>query len=184
MTKERTSMEQWKAIAGYDGQYEVSNLGRVRSLKSGKEKILRPNKNNNGYLLVYPYKDGKTRGLLIHRLVAEAFIPNPQGLETVNHKDEVKTNNSVDNLEWMSRKDNINYGSRNKCAGKAISKININNPAFSKQVQMFDKSTGELLATFPSTHEAGRVTGIASQHIGECCRGKHKSSGGYVWRYT
>ena len=173
-------MEQWKAIAGYEGLYEVSDLGRVRSLKYGKEKILSPNKTRRGYLLVHPYKDGKTRGLLIHRLVAEAFIPNPQGLETINHKDEVKTNNVASNLEWMSVKDNNNYGTHNK----RVAKANINNPVFSKPVVMLDKSTGELLATFPSLAEAERVTGIKRTSISHCCTGRSKSSGGYVWRYT
>ena len=115
----------------------------------------------------------------VHRLVAKAFIPNPQGLETVNHKDEVKTNNVASNLEWMSQKDNINYGTHNKRMAEA----NINHPKKSKVVQMFDKSTGELLGTFPSTHEAERVTGIAQQNISSCCTGKLKSAGGYIWRY-
>ena len=173
MTKEQTEMEHWKAIAGYEGLYEVSDLGRVKSLWHGKEKILKPGKNNFGYLQVVLYKDGHEKTVKIHRLVAEAFIPNAQGLDTVNHKDEVKTNNTVSNLEWMSQKDNNNYGTRNKRITESLS----------KQVQMFDKSTGELLATFPSLMEAERVTGIAHQNISKCCLGKRKSVGGYVWRY-
>ena len=167
-------METWKEIAGYEGIYEVSDQGRVKSLWHGKEKILKPGKTTRGYLKVNLYKDGHRKPLLVHRLVSEAFIPNPQGLETVNHKDEDKTNNKVGNLEWMSQKDNNNYGTRNKRAGDALS----------KQVQMFDKSTCELLATFPSTMEADRVTGIAKQNISACCLGKRKSSGGYIWRYS
>lgn len=175
-------METWKAIDGYDGQYEVSDLGRVKSLgnnKTRKEKILKQH-NIRGYIRVVLYKDGHRKPLLVHRLVAESFIPNPQGLETVNHKDEVKTNNTVSNLEWMSIKDNINYGTRNK----RISKSNTNNPKISKQIQMLDKQTGELLATFPSLAEAERVTGIAHQSIFQCCNGKRKSAGGYIWRYA
>ena len=177
-------METWKAIAGYEGLYEVSDLGRIKSLKYGKEKILKPRKNTRGYLHVVLCKDGKAKNSKVHRLVAEAFIPNPNNLATVNHKDEVKTNNTVVNLEWMSQKDNTNYGTRNKRAGEAISKANINNPMFSKQVQMLDKSTGELLATFPSLMEAERVTGIAQPNISSCCLGKRKSTGGYKWRYS
>ena len=173
-------METWKAIADYEGIYEVSDLGRVRSLKYGKEKILKPLKTIRGYLQVCLCKDCHTKRLLVHRLVAEAFIPNTQGLETVNHKDEDKTNNSVANLEWMSKKDNLNYGTHNKRSSEA----RLNHPAFSKKVQMFDKSTGELLATFPSIHEAERVTGIAQSHISKCCLGKRKSAGGYKWRYS
>ena len=170
-------METWKEIAGYEGIYEVSDLGRVKSLgnnKSKKEKILKPLNNTRGYLQVMLCKDGHTKRLLVHRLVAKAFIPNPNNLETINHKDEDKTNNFVSNLEWMSIKDNTNYGTRNKRMAEALS----------KKVQMFDKSTGELLATFPSTMEAGRKTGINQSHICSCCNGNRKSAGGFVWGYA
>ena len=173
-------METWKAIAGYEGIYEVSDLGRVKSLKFGKERILKPGGDTHGYLHVILCRDGHTKKLFVHRLVAEAFIQNPNNLATVNHKDEVKTNNTVSNLEWMSQKDNLNYGTHNK----RVSEARLNHPAFSKQVQMFDKSTGELLATFPSTREAERVTGINQGNISKCCLGKYKSAGGYVWRYA
>ena len=175
--------ENWKEIAGYEGIYEVSDQGRIKSLgnnKSRKEKILKPQKECSGYLQIGLYKDGHVKMLKVHRLVAEAFIPNPQGLETVNHKDEDKTNNTVSNLEWMSRKDNINYGTRNKRAAEA----NINNFGVSKAVQMIDKQTGELLATFPSIRGAERVTGISRYGICLCCRAKQKSAGGFLWQYS
>ena len=158
-------METWKSIAGYEGIYEVSDQGRVKSLKYGKERILKPRKDSCGYLQVNLCKDGQKKMSLVHRLVSEAFIPNPNNLETVNHKDEVKTNNVASNLEWMSRVDNKRYSAN-------------------KSVKMFDKSTGELLATFPSLMEAERVTGIDNRNISKCCMGKYKSSGGYIWRYS
>ena len=160
-------METWKQIAGYEGLYEVSDQGRVRSMKYGNERILKLCKAANGYLRVGLYKDGQKKVSLIHRLVAEAFIPNQNNLETVNHKDEDKTNNIASNLEWMSREDNVAYSQ----------------PQFSKRrVQMFDRQ-GNLLATFPSLAEAERFTGIANQNISKCCLGKRKSVGGYIWRY-
>lgn len=160
-------METWKAIAGYEGLYEVSDQGRVKSLDynhTGLYKILKPKNNGCGYFQVGLYKDGHAKQLFVHRLVAEAFIPNPNNLDTINHKDEVKTNNAASNLEWLSRADNIIYSRAH-------------------QVQMFDKSSGQLLATFSSTHEANRVTGIAQQSISACCRGVYKSAGGFIWKY-
>ena len=160
-------MEHWRAIAGYEGLYEVSDQGRVKSLnykRTRNEKILKPIKHTGGYFQVILHKDGKVKNTLVHRLVADAFIPNPNNLKTVNHKDEVKTNNVASNLEWMSQADNKRYSAN-------------------KSVQMFDKSTGELLATFPSICEAWRVTGIANPSISACCLGKRKSAGGYVWKY-
>ena len=153
----------WKAVAGYEGLYEVSNKGDVRSLKYGKTKILKPSDNGCGYLQIQLHKDSIRKRMLIHRLVAEAFIPNPNNLETVNHRDENKQNNAASNLEWMTAKDNTTYSQG--CP-----------------VQMLDKATGEVLATFPSTAEAERVTGIGN--ICHCCRGERKLAGGFKWRYA
>ena len=102
-------IEEWKAIPGYEGLYEVSNKGNVRNVR--RNTLLRLQK-NQGYIKVWLYKNGIGTGLRVHRLVAEAFLPNPDNLPEVNHKDEDKTNNNVDNLEWCNRKYNINYGSR------------------------------------------------------------------------
>lgn len=175
-------METWKAIAGYEGLYQVSNLGRVKSLNynhTGTERILMSRKNRGGYLYVNLHKDGQRKTITVHRLVATAFISNPNNLETINHKDEVKTNNTVSNLEWMSIKDNINYGTGHMRGSKA----QVNDQKKSKQVQQFYKN-GNLIATFHSTHEAERITGISSGSIRKCCLGQHKSAGGFIWRYT
>ena len=158
-------MEHWKPIAGYEGLYEVSDLGRVKSLWHGKEMILKPHNSGSGYLKVTLCKDGNTKQLFVHRIVAKAFIQNPNNLATINHKDEVKTNNVASNLEWMSQADNKRYSAN-------------------KSVQMFDKSTCELLATFPSLSEAERVTGISNGNISNCCLGDRKSAGGYIWKYA
>lgn len=106
-------VEIWKDIKGYEGLYQVSNLGRIKSLgnlQNRKEKLLKVNI-YNGYCIVYLYKNNKKKSYLCHRLVAEAFIPNPDNLPQVNHKDENKLNNRVDNLEWCTSKYNVNYSS-------------------------------------------------------------------------
>lgn len=113
-------METWKAIKGYEGLYEVSNTGKVRSLKFGKVKELSPG-NSSRYLIVDLCKEGKRQHFKVHRLVVEAFIGEiPKGL-VVNHKDENPQNNNVDNLEICTQKYNLNYGTRNERAGKKIS---------------------------------------------------------------
>ena len=115
--------EEWKDIKGYEGLYQVSNLGRVKSLgnnKSKKEKILDPKPNMYGYKEVRLSKEGKRKPYKVHRLVAIYFIPNPNNYKEVNHKDEDKTNNHVSNLEWCDRKYNINYGTRNKKASDSM----------------------------------------------------------------
>ena len=116
-------IEEWRPIVGFEGLYEVSNTGQVRNCRG---KLLRPGLNHNGYLKCVLCKKGKTKTIYIHRLVAQAFIPNPQDLPQVNHKDEDKTNNSVDNLEWCSSKYNVNYG----CAQDKRVKTNIINGRF------------------------------------------------------
>ena len=104
-------MEEWKEIPGYEGLYEVSNKGNVRNVR--RNKLLRLSKTNNRYIRVSLCKNGIKTGLTVHRLVAEAFIENPDNLPEVNHKDEDKTNNRVENLEWCDHKYNMNYGTRN-----------------------------------------------------------------------
>ena len=101
-------MEEWRAVPGYEGLYEVSNMGNVRNVR--RNKLLRLLKTNNGYIRVFLCKNGIKTGFQVHRLVSEAFIPNPNNLPQVNHKDEDKTNNNVDNLEWCTAKYNLNYG--------------------------------------------------------------------------
>ena len=116
-------IEEWRPIVGFEGLYEVSNTGQVRNCRG---KLLRPGLNHNGYLKCVLCKKGKTKTIYIHRLVAQAFLSNPDNLPQVNHKDEDKTNNSVDNLEWCGAKYNVNYG----CAQDKRVKTNIINGRF------------------------------------------------------
>lgn len=173
-------MEQeiWKSIKGYEN-YEVSNFGRVKSFWYGKEKILKPNKINNGYLQVVLFKDGKRKNFFIHRLVASAFIPNPYGFEQVNHKDEVKTNNCVSNLEFCSSWYNTHFGTRNERVASALSK-----PVEASRFSDF--RTIEL--RFASTMEAGR-NGYNFGNVSACCRGCFHREGNnkyknLYWRYA
>ena len=112
--------EIWKDIKGYEGLYQISNYGEVKSLekKAGfstrKEKILKQHLDKDGYVKVYLCKNNKVKFLSVHRLIAEAFIPNPNNFPQINHKDENKQNNKIENLEWCTCKYNINYGTRTK----------------------------------------------------------------------
>jgi hypothetical protein len=164
-------MEEWKNIEGYEG-YQVSNEGRVKSLKYGKEKILKGVKNSSGYLYVGLYQDGKQVFKRVHRLVAEAFLENPQNLLEVNHKDEDKANNHVDNLEWCSSKYNANYGTRNQRSAEARS----------RRVDQIDPITGEVIHQWVSTMECER-NGFNHGHVVDCARGLRKTHKGYIWKY-
>jgi hypothetical protein len=178
-------------IENYEGLYRISSFGRVYSVK--RNKFLKPKKDKDNYLLVNLYKNGKRKNYKIHRLVAQAFLPNPSNLPQVNHKDENPSNNHLENLEWCDAKYNCNYGSRTE---RAISKM-VQNPNYqatrekslkaaheklSKPVLQFDKQ-GKFVAEFPSTREAERATGIYQSNISNCCLEKYKSAGKYLWRF-
>ena len=159
--------EEWRGIKGFEGKYMVSNLGRVKSLNynnTGKEGIMEPQDNGTGYLFVQLSKDGKVKNCRINRLVAQAFLENPQNLPEVNHKDKNPKNNRVENLEWCSRQYNVEY-------------------SLSKAVIGIDKVSG-LILEFPSTREAERQTGISKGNICDCLKGRQKSAGGCIWFYA
>ena len=168
--------EEWRNIEGYEGKYEVSNRGNMKSLNynhTGKEKIMKPQKNRDGYLIICLWKDGKAKNYYVHRLVAAAFCDNPHGFKEVNHIDEDKTNNCADNLEFCSKSYNNNYGTRNKRIAEKRS----------KPVIAIDKRTG-LILEFLSALEAEKETGINNGNIIKCCKGKLKSCGGFYWMYA
>lgn len=178
-------MEIWKDVVGFEGKYKISSEGRVKSLDykhTGEERIMNPHPNSCGYLQVSFYKDNKMYTKKVHRLVAEAFIPNPLCLATVNHKNEIKTDNNVDNLEWMSDYDNRMYGTRLARISIKIKGKFINRKDQSKAVQQFTKD-GKFVAEFPSGKEVERQLGFDQGNISNCCLGKTKHSYGYVWRY-
>lgn len=171
-----TNKEIWRDIPGFEKKYQVSNMGRVKSLNyrhTGKIQILKPGKNTKGYSYVNLCKDGKPQSYQVHRLVAQAFLPNPNNLSQVNHINEIKTDNRVDNIEWCDCKYNINYGSHNQRMAETQS----------IPVAQFTKDE-KLVAIYYGATEAERQTGVNSSHISECCRGKLKSAGGFVWKYV
>ncbi len=170
------SIEEWRPVVGYEGLYEVSDWGRVKSLKFGKEKLLKPFDNSCGYLHVGLCKDGKKKNFYLHKLVAEAFIPNHNGFTEVNHKDEDKTNNRVENLEWCDRSYNCNYSTRNQRVAEANT-----NGVLSKHVYQYTLK-GELVKTWPSSQECGR-NGFNQGNITECCNGKRNKHKGFKWSY-
>ena len=161
-------MEEWKEVNNYEGLYWISNLGHV---KNSKGKILKPTVQVNGYYKVNLIKNKISKNHTIHRLVAEAFIPNPDKLPEVNHKDENKLNNSVHNLEWCSHKYNSTYGT-------ILTRIQENS------VNCVSVKCVETGIIYKSIREAGKITNIDHSNIAKVCRGKQKTAGGYHWVYV
>jgi len=154
-----------------NGKYVVFNNGSVwirNWHNTGKPKRAKPSDNGIGYLKV----SIKNRNVLVHRLVAECFLPNPNNLLEVNHKNEIKTDNRVENLEWCDAKYNCNYGTRNK---KRVEKM-------SKPVYQYTKD-GKFVAEYSSASEVERQLGFDQGSISACCNGKRKSAYGYIWRF-
>ena len=169
--------EIWCPIKGYEGIYEVSDQGRVKSIGYGKERTLKPGRNTQGYLQVKLCKNGEKKMYLVHRLVVQTFIPNPDNLPQVNHKDENKENNSVQNLEWCDRKYNVNYGTRIKKISEKMT-----NGKLSKPVLQFTKD-GVFVREWKSTHDVERNLGYFHNNISYCCTGRYKSAYGFIWKY-
>lgn len=164
-------IEVWKSIKGFEGYYSVSNLGQVFSVR--RNKLLKPKINRYGYKEVGLSVSGKMYHRTVHRLVAQAFIENPNCYPTVNHINEIKTDNRVTNLEWLSIADNDNHGTRNRRMATSKCKRPV------EQVYP-DGTTIQYLGV----KDAARKTGVNRCGISECCKNIRKTAGGYKWRYV
>ena len=159
--------EIWRDIVDYSGKYQVSNLGRIRRVE-----ILNEFTHYRGYKYVNLTKDKQTKHKYIHRLIAEAFIENPNNLETVNHINEVKDDNRISNLEWMSYFDNNHHGTviqrRSITRGKKVLQYSLN---------------GEFIKEWNSAREIERTLGYSNVGINQCCRKIIKKSKGFIWKF-
>ena len=163
--------EFWKDIEGYEGIYQVSNLGMVKRVTTGR--ILKSGKNRGGYLYVNLCKQRLVSNKRIHRLVAQAFIPNPENKSDINHIDEDKTNNTVTNLEWTTRKENLNHGTHNDRVSKTLSI-----PIIATNIKTGDSTE------FYSGKECARQLGLNAGHITSVLKGRLKQTGGYIFEYV
>ena len=178
-------MEEWKDIEGYEGIYQVSNYGNIRRVDSivkydnEKEvhynsKLLKPIKQGNGYYYINLNYKGIGKTFRVHRLVAKAFIQNPDNLPIINHKNEDKADNRVENLEWCTYKYNSNYGTLPRKRDEISKNI-------SKTVLQLTPN-GSIVKKWDSTMECGR-NGYSQSHIVQCCNGKRKTHKGFKWMY-
>ena len=168
-------MEAWKSVVGYEGLYEVSENGNIRKFKTHRQ--LRHCVHKTGYESVVLYKNGQPKRTLVHRIVASAFLDNPNGYKYVNHKDETRGNNSASNLEWCSREYNMKYGT----VRKRISDKRGHGARKKRRVAQID--SGNVVAIWDSIASAARGTHTARTLIFECCNGVHKTANGYTWVY-
>lgn len=170
-------MEEWKDIDGYDGVYQVSSEGRVRSFQCNKCKILNCHiVVKTKHLKIGLYKDKKRKHYYVHKLVAKAFLPNPNSYTEVNHKDENPLNNNVENLEWCTHRYNMTYGT---CQERS----RITHLERTPSILMYNKE-GVLKATFNSVVDAEKETGTPHSNIIACCKGRLKTANRYVWKYS
>lgn len=197
-----SEIEIWKDIPEYENLYQVSNFGKVKSLnyrRSGKERILKPSNDGKGYVIVDLYKNGEKKHFKVHQLVALAFIPNDNPIEKIeiNHKDENKQNNHVDNLCWCSHIKNINYGTRNERVSEKLKdkfKDKENHPMYrkhhteeakqkmSKPILQFTLE-GIFVRYWDSATTASRELNLNQGSICMCCKGKRNKCGEFIWKY-
>lgn len=194
----KSTLEIWRDIKDYEGLYKVSNLGRVRSVdhlvnkwngvRMVKGIIRKPVEHKNGYLQVMLCKDNHSKLHLVHRLVGIAFSDiidwteeakgKPFDILQVNHKDELKNHNYIENLEWCTAPYNVNYGTANKRCSEKMT----NNLLRSKPVLQYTLD-GQFITEYPSCREVERQIGIAHESVSGCCKNKLKTAGGYKWKF-
>lgn len=195
-------MEIWKDIKGYEGIYQVSNIGRVRAVdrvncygRTCRGTLRKQNKNKNGYMYVNLSRGGKARNYCVHRLVATAFVDNPEQKPTVNHKNENKLDNRASNLEWMTLQENLAYGTHIERATR--NKPDMSGPKhfnYGKRGAESHTHKGRVIGIsitdpnniieFDTAATASRALGCSSGRLCEAINGKRKSYGGYYWRRT
>lgn len=193
-------MEIWKEIEGYEGLYEVSNLGNIRSIdritcgRKQKGRVLRQTVNKNtGYLSVGLCKNGNRKTYTVHRIVGKAFVENVDNKDTINHINENKLDNRAENLEWLSLSENLRYGTRDERAkknhvtkrGKAHSgygKFGAEARTHKGKVIGVNKKDPNDIVEFPTAVDACRALGISTGHLCDVLKGNGKSCGGYYWR--
>lgn len=184
-------MEEWKDILGYEGLYEVSSYGRVKSLKRfkvGEDRIKKPTIHKDGYKYIMLWKGNKPKRVPVHRLVATAFLENKELKPEVDHIDTCRTNNNVENLRWVTRYENahnpatvlhvkqeIHHPHSEEAKRKIGMRCSI--PVFQYTID------GKLVKQYPSAAQASRETGVCSEQIRKCRRGFYKQAGGYIWSF-
>ena len=164
--------EIWQDIAGYEGHYQISNTGKIYSIKCNR--MLKQSDLNKGYHTVKLQRNGTKKMFRVHRLVAMTFIQNPNGLQEVNHIDEDKSNNSVTNLEWVNHIDNVNHGTRNSRASVSL-KIARARPI----VAIFKNGTTK---TYTSASECAKLLGLSAGNINSVIRGSRNHTHGIVFK--
>lgn len=164
---------EWKDVVGYEGLYQISNRGEVKSFvrKGGDE--LKQAVDHQGYKSVVLCKDKVKKRFKIHKLVSKAFIPNLDNLPVINHKDENKNNNKTSNLEWCDYSYNNSYGSKPK----------IQTEKLGKKINQLDKQ-GNFIEMWDSALLIQKHLSINNSNIIQCCKGKRKTAGGFIWRYA
>lgn len=175
-------MEEWRDVEGYEGLYKISSYGNVYGIRS--KKMLKQ-KDNKGYLMVNLYKDNHCKTFAVHRIVAKKFVPNREGKREVNHIDENKKNNKASNLEWVTPKENANWGSRNKRISEYVrSHPGIGFCRNSRKLKQIDPKSNEVINIYNSISEVCKIYGYHQGNISECCLGKRNKANGYKWEFV